>query len=170
MSASISRRERGNNVLDLARRDIIDEELRLKGAAPSAPASGSISGASDVVLTGLADGHVLEWDTATSKWINVPPAAAGSGIVRVVQTQAVSFSAGAAAATDYVYHVTGTTTATLPTAVGNTNRYTIKNAGVATVSLASTAAQTFDGTASPIALSPGQALDLVSDGANWSIL
>jgi hypothetical protein len=31
----------------------------------------ALSGLSDVVLTSLADGEMLEWDTATSKWINV---------------------------------------------------------------------------------------------------
>lgn len=123
-----------------------------------------------MVLVGLANGQVLTFNSTSGKWNNAAPAAGGSGIVRMVQTKAVNFAAGAAANTDYVYPCTGTITATMPTAVGNTDRYTIKNSGVGIVSVASTAAQTFDGTASPITLSPGQSLDFVSDGANWSIL
>jgi hypothetical protein len=38
---------------------------------PRTATGGSLATLSDVVLTGLADGDILEWDTATSKWINV---------------------------------------------------------------------------------------------------
>lgn len=106
-------------------------------------------------------------NTATSGGTAGPTGPAG---VRVVQPKAVGFTAAAVAGTDYVHPCTGTITATLPTAVGNTSRYTIKNAGVGVISVASTSAQTFDGTASPIAIPSGNALEFISDGTNWIIL
>jgi len=53
--------------------------------------------------------------------------AGGSGITRIVASIATGTTAGATASTDYVFFVTGTTTLTLPTAVGNTNKYTVKS-------------------------------------------
>jgi hypothetical protein len=120
--------------------------------------------------TGVADTNVMAYNAATDMWKPVAAAVGGSGITRSVGSIAAPVTAGAAAATDYMYFVSGTTTLTLPTAVGNTNRYTVKNTGVATVSIATTAAQTIDGSASPITLPVANtSLDLVSDGANWRI-
>src|SRR5688572_4863623 len=53
--------------------------------------------------------------------------AAGGGITRTIVVTSGNVSAGATASTDYVYLVAGAHTITLPTAVSNTNRYTIKN-------------------------------------------
>jgi hypothetical protein len=88
--------------------------------------------------------------------------------VNVVSTNT---AAGSAASTDYVYLVSGTTTITLPTAVGNTNRYTIKNSGTGVVSIATTSSQTIDGSASPITINvQNVSLDLISNGTNWNII
>ena len=51
----------------------------------------------------------------------------GSGITRTIVVTSGSIGAGSTASTDYVYLVAGAHTITMPTAVGNTNRYTIKN-------------------------------------------
>ena len=93
----------------------------------------------------------------------------GTGIVRSVASVSAATTAGATADTDYVYFVSGTTTITLPTAVSNTNRYTVKNTGSAVVTIATTSAQTIDG-ASTQTLAVSESLDLVSDGANWNIV
>lgn len=88
--------------------------------------------------------------------------------INVVSTNT---AAGSAASTDYVYLVSGTTTITLPTAVGNTNQYTIKRVGTNTVSIATTSSQTIDGSASPITINvQNVSLTLVSDGSNWNII
>jgi len=80
-------------------------------------------------------------------------------------------NAGSAANTDYVYVVTGTTTITLPTAVGNTNRYTIKRSGTGVVSIATTSSQTIDGSSSPITINVQYvSIDLISNGTNWEII
>jgi hypothetical protein len=96
---------------------------------------------------------------------------AGTGITRGIYSVSTNTAAGSGANVDYVYLVSGTTTITLPTAVGNTNRYTIKNTGTNTVSIATTSSQTIDGSSSPITINVQYvSLDFVSDGANWNII
>jgi hypothetical protein len=95
---------------------------------------------------------------------------AGSGITRDVASIASPTTLGATALTDYVRFVSGTTTVTLPTAVGNTNRYTIKNSGSDTVTIATTSSQTIDGSTTASLPVANTSLDLVSDGANWQIV
>lgn len=96
---------------------------------------------------------------------------AGTGISRSVNSVSTNTAAGNGANVDYVYLVSGTTTITLPTAVGNTNRYTIKNSGVGVVSIATTSSQTIDDSASPITINVQYvSIDLISDGTNWEII
>lgn len=92
----------------------------------------------------------------------------GSGITRTVTSIAVDTTAGSAASTDYVYFVTGTTTLTLPTAVGNTNRYTVKSiSGTTTVD--GGGAETIDGAAN-IGIANEDSVDLVSNGTEWKVV
>lgn len=80
-------------------------------------------------------------------------------------------TAGSASSTDYIYLVSGVTTITLPTAVGNTNLYTIKRVGTGTVSVDTTLSQTIDGSTSPITIDVRYvSITLISDGANWNII
>jgi len=95
----------------------------------------------------------------------------GGGISRSVNVVSTATPAGSTAGVDYVYLVSGTTTITLPTAVGNTNLYTIKRVGTNTVSIATTSGQTIDGSSSPITIIVQYvSLTLVSDGTNWNII
>lgn len=99
------------------------------------------------------------WTTITS----------GTGITRSVNSISTATTAAAVAATDYVYFCTGTTTLTLPTAVSNTNRYSVvNNDPTLTTTIATTTAQTINGSTT-VTLVPGQAVDLISNNANWSI-
>ena len=89
---------------------------------------------------------------------------------RSVNVVSTNTAAGSVISTDYVYLVSGTTTITLPTPVGNTNQYTIKRVGTSTVSIATTSG-TIDGSASPITINVQYvSLTLVSDGTNWFII
>ena len=97
-------------------------------------------------------------------------ATAGGKIISSINTNT---TAGSASFTDYIYLVTGssTVTLTLPTAVNNTNLYTVKNVGTSTASIATTAGQTIDGSSSPIDINVQYvSLTLVSDNANWNII
>lgn len=93
----------------------------------------------------------------------------GGSFTRSISNVSTNTSAGSAASTDYVYYVSGTTTITMPTAVGNTNRYTIKNVGVGVVTIQTVSGQTIDGS-NPITLPvTNTSLDLISDNSNWRV-
>ena len=97
--------------------------------------------------------------------------ASGGGSTRSIATISTNTSAGSTSGTDYVYFISTTgVTLTLPTAVSNTNRYTVKNTATDVVSIATTSAQTIDATVAPITLVPEQSIDIVSDNTNWQIV
>jgi len=93
----------------------------------------------------------------------------GSGITRLVNNISTPTTAGATANTDYVYNVSGTTTLTLPTAVANTNRYSVKNVGSNTVTVAFTGGETADGSSTVTLPRANMSLDFISNGTNWTI-
>jgi hypothetical protein len=98
-------------------------------------------------------------------------AAPGSGgISRTVSNVSASQTLGAAATTDYIYFASSTITLTLPTAVGNTNRYTVKNVGYGTITVETTSSQLIDGELSISIFTRNNSVDLVSDGTNWNII
>lgn len=106
--------------------------------------------------------------------VNNPPiggGVGGTGITRTETTITTATTAGATALTDYTYFVSGTTTLTLPTAIGNANLYTVKNTGVATVTVATNpGTQTIDGTVGSIELIESDSVDLISNGSNWLVV
>lgn len=91
-----------------------------------------------------------------------------SGISRSISVISSNQTLGSTANTDYVYFVSGTTTVTMPTAVSNTNRYTVKNTGSNTVTIDFTGGETGDGS-STLSLTPNTSLDLISDNSNYRI-
>lgn len=96
-------------------------------------------------------------------------AGGGSGITRSISSISTPTTAGATAATDYVFKCTATLTLTLPTAVGNQNLYTVKvTAGTTTV--ACNGAQTIDGSSTAVLSVANTSLTLISDNANWLVV
>lgn len=91
-----------------------------------------------------------------------------SGLSRSISNINTNTTAGSTAGTDYVYFVTGTTTLTLPTAVGNTNRYTVKSVSGTTV-VAADGAETIDGS-STIGIANEDSVDLVSNNTEWKVV
>lgn len=110
-------------------------------------------------------GKYLKTDGTTASWATP---AGGSGITRTVVVTSGNVSAGSTANTDYVYIIAGNHTVTLPTAVGNTNRYTVKNNHTSSVALAFNGSETADG--GGVTLAPKSSVDLISDGINWNII
>lgn len=100
-----------------------------------------------------------------------PTGGGTAGITRSVTTSSANVTLGAATLTDYVNICTGGTTytTTLPTAVGNTNLYTVKNASTVNQTVATTSSQTIDGSTT-VSLTPNTALSFISDGTNWQIV
>ncbi len=88
----------------------------------------------------------------------------------VVISISTATTAGTAPNIQYIYLVSGTTTLTLPTAVGNSSIYTVKNVGSGTVTIATTSSQTIDGSLTAVLKVKYTSLTLVSDNANWNII
>lgn len=106
----------------------------------------------------------------TSKYLDLTIAATGgAGTSRSISTVTVSSVLADTAATDIVVLANGGIKLTLPTAVANTNLYTIKNIGTSSVLVNTTGGQTID--SDPTVLMPVQytAVDLISDNTNWHI-
>jgi len=93
----------------------------------------------------------------------------GTGSSRSISTLAVSSVLGEAAGTDYVYIASQGVKLDLPTAVGNTNLYTIKNAAASSVMVAADGAETIDGDSEIILQTQYTAVDLISDDSAWHI-
>lgn len=122
----------------------------------------------DVKVSSPTNGQALVYNSTTNMWEN-GTVTGGSGITRSINSISSPTTAGATASTDYVYLVSGTTTLTMPTAVGNTNRYTIKNSGSDVVTIDTTGGQTIDGNATHT-LNVPYAVDLISNNSNWFII
>lgn len=151
------------NIEDLGNVDVLESTIIAKAFVPKA-----ITSNYDVEINNLTDGQVLKYNVTKNKWIN---GAVGSPSAesRVVFSVSTTTSAGSDENTDYVYLISGTTTLTLPTAVGNTNLYTVKNVGTGTVTIATTGGQTLDG--SSVITMPVRytSVDLISDNSNWNV-
>lgn len=69
---------------------------------------------------------------------------------------------------DYFYFVSGTTTVTMPTAVGNLNRYSVKNVGTGIVTVASS--DTLEGVTSLEIRTQYESVDMISTGTVWAVI
>ena len=85
---------------------------------------------------------------------------------RVVISVSDDVMMAAASDTDYVYLLDRGAEATLPTAVGNTNRYTVKNLAIGASRLIAPSGQEVDGDRH-VRLGRNDAVDVISDGQNW---
>ena len=96
-------------------------------------------------------------------------ATAGSGTNRNISTVNVSSVIASVASTDYVVIAGAGIKLTMPTAVGNTNLYTIKNKSTSSVLVAANGAETIDAAATALMETQYTAIDLISDDAAWHI-
>jgi len=98
--------------------------------------------------------------------------AAGAGFSRSINVITTSTTAGATSNVDYVYigNTSGNINLTLPTAVSNTNRYTVKNSNIGILTVLTTSSQTIDGITGYNLSKQFQAIDLLSDNSNWVVV
>lgn len=130
----------------------------------------ALSKYSDINLKAGSNVTLSYANNNTTKQVDITiTSAGGSGSTRSINSISTDTSAGATGGTDYVYLCTGTLTLTLPTAVGNTNLYTVKNVGTGVITVATTSAQTIDGNSSITMATQFTAVDLISDSQNWAI-
>ena len=103
------------------------------------------------------------------KTTNLTIAATGGGSNRNISTVSVSSVVAAVTSTDYVVIASAGVLLTLPTAVSNTNLYTIKNTAASSVMVAANGVETIDGSANITLTTQYTAVDLISDNANWHV-
>ncbi len=98
--------------------------------------------------------------------------AAGAGFSRSINVITTSTTAGATSNVDYVYigNTSGNINLTLPTAVSNTNRYTVKNSNIGILTVLTTSSQTIDGVTGYSLSTQFQAIDLLSNNSNWVVV
>ena len=110
--------------------------------------------------------------TASAGTITLSTTGGGGGISRSITTITGSTTGLAAASTDYVYvgNTSGNINLTMPTAVSNTNRYTVKQNNIGVLTLLTTSSQTIDGVTAYSLNRQYQAVDLLSDNSNWFVV
>lgn len=112
----------------------------------------------------------LEVPTKNALYDKIETLGGGSGITRTVTVTSGSFTAGSSASTDYVYLIAGAHAVALPTAVGNSNRYTFKNNHSAAITITPAGAETVEGSAT-IQVAPEDSVDLISNNtSNWNVI
>ena len=128
--------------------------------------------ASGDVITPLNLGSGLPSATTFLRGDNTwatPAGGSGSGITRSIINITTATTGAAIVNVDYVYIAVGTFSYTQPTAIGNTNRYTIINNSTGAITLLFTSGQTINGLTS-LVLYSGDSVDIISDNANWLII
>ena len=125
----------------------------------------------DMNLKAGANMTITYANNNTTKKVDVTFASTGGGqgTVRSINSISGDTTAGDTAGTDYVYLVSGTTILTLPTAVANTNLYTVKNVGTGVVTVNTTGGETIDASSNVIMPIQYTAVDLISDTVNWNV-
>ena len=152
------------------------------GGALGTPASGTLTNCTGLPVSGIT--------ASTSTALGVGSVELGHASDTTLTKSAAGVLAveGFDVTTTSVVSVTGTTTlssvanrhyiallgsgavATLPTAVGNTSLYHLKNVHTASLTVAVTSSQTIDGGTGSLTILPKQCYTLVSDGSNWVII
>ena len=108
----------------------------------------------------LTDGNgITQWASVTG----------GSGITRSTSVISVSSTLAAASATDYMIFTNVGIQVTLPTAISNTNLYTVKNMAASSVLVAAAAGQDIDGSNTVIMPTQYESLNFISNGSVWGV-
>lgn len=165
-----------NELIDELRRDLLNKIANLGGGSMNRQVLfGGVDRLTRYTDYNLIAGTNVTFTVSednTNKRVNLTISSSGSGgggITRLITSVAVDTGAGSDADTDYVYLVSGTTTITLPTAVGNENLYTIKNVGVGVVTVVPTGAEVIDDDASVIMPTQYTSVDIISNNVSWNI-
>jgi outer membrane murein-binding lipoprotein Lpp len=126
----------------------------------------------------FTEGGNIGWSATnddTNKRVNIRASVligggGGSGITRFASIISVSSTFGATALTDYVAFANVGIRTTLPTAIGNSNLYTIKNTSTSSVLVATTEGQTIDGSDTALMSVENESLSFMSNGSVWGVV
>lgn len=102
----------------------------------------------------------------TSRLSNI----AADMIKREFYTISTNTTLGANKSRDYFYFCSNGITVAFPTAVNNSNRYSVKNTDGSTITLNFYGSETCDAQTQIILIDINTSLDIVSDGSNWRVI
>lgn len=115
------------------------------------------------------NGQVLTTDgNGITSWTTPGASSVASGITRVTSVLSVSSTLAAISMTDYAFFPNVGLALTMPTAIGNSNLYTVKN--MSTSSVLVIASEGIDGSASALLPVQNQSLDIISNGSVWCVI
>jgi hypothetical protein len=141
--------------------------LKLNQSTPQ-----DITGGQPDFLAGLRAGSTNQFSIDASGNV-VTTGTLGAGAIThtgIKDNYRLITSADSLVATDDFVAVTGTTTITLPTAVGITGTvYTIKNTGTAIVTIDADGTETIDGALTYVIRTTNSGVQIISNGANWLV-
>lgn len=134
--------------------------------------SSVLSKYTDINLKAGSNVTITYSNNDTTKNVDITIAATGgggssvTGIVRSINSVSTSQAMGNTAGTDYVYLATAGIKLDLPSGVGNTNQYTIKNISNSSVLVAGTIDDDPSGIIMPVKYT---SIDVVSNDTDWKI-
>lgn len=102
--------------------------------------------------------------------VTISTGGGGSGITRISSTISVSSTFAAASQTDYVAFANVGIAFTLPTAIGNSNLYTVKNVSASSVVVLAPTGQDIDGSASALMPTNYESLSFISNGSIYGVV
>lgn len=123
----------------------------------------NIKAGANITLTYLNNDNLKTTD------LTVAATGGGGGTSRNISTVSVSSVVAATPSTDIVIIAGAGVQLTMPTAVGNTNLYTIKNTSTSSILLTPNGSEKIDTAANLILNVQYTSVDLISDNANWQI-
>lgn len=118
---------------------------------------------------GDAGQYLVTDGNGITQWASVT-AVGGSGITRTVSVLSVSSTLAASANTDYAFFPNVGINLTLPTAISNTNRYTVKNMVVSSILISAATGEDIDGAITALLTEQYESIDLQSNGSVWGII
>lgn len=122
----------------------------------------------NVKITSISTNQVLSWNG--SGWVNrTVTGGTGSGITREIYSITTNETAQSGSNIDYVYFVSNGATLTMPTAVGNTSEYHVKNTTSNNITVNFTGLETGEGQTS-LTVPAHNSITLISDNSNWWIV
>ena len=116
-------------------------------------------------LVPASGGNSSQYLRADGVWSNLP-----NFYSRNIQSYSSSQTMPVVSGVDQYAFVSGITTITLPSAVGNSSLYCVKNVGSGTVTINTTASQTIDGQSSVSVAVKYTSITFLSDGSNWNVV
>lgn len=116
------------------------------------------------------NGTVNQVLTTDGNGITTWASVATGGVSRVVSILSVSSTLEASANTDYAFFPNVGVVLTLPTAISNTNRYTIKNRSSSSILVSATTGEDIDDATTALLTTQNESIDLLSNGSVWGII